>query len=102
MDNLYGFLLGLLYLPATLVIAALLSAAGAGRRVSGTVAALITLAGPIAWFIALIQLGVGAGFAAFGGWLFGLGVAIIIIGMFIKSRLRRLNLRNRWTRAVGD
>ena len=94
MDSLYGFLLGLLYLPTTMGIAALLISAGAGRRVSGMVASVITLAGPVVWLIALIQLGVAAGFAAFGGWLLGLGVAMVVTGKFIKSRMRRPNSRN--------
>lgn len=90
MDVLLGFLIGLAYPPVLAIVVALMVA---GRSAFGLilgVVAVITFVGPIIWAMTFISLGFVAGLAAFAGWVLGLGIAGLIVALFLASRLRRL------------
>ena len=93
MDVLLGFLIGLAYPPMLVIIVASLIAARSGIGVIAGVAGLILLSGPVVWAMTFVALGVGAGFAAFGGWIIGLGLAALIAGLVLVSRFRGMSSR---------
>lgn len=97
MDVLIGFLVGLAYPPMLVIVIAALISARSGAGVIAGVTSLIMLSGPVAWIMIFVALGVGAGFAAFAGWILGLGIAALIIVLFIVSRARRAGSSPPWT-----
>ena len=96
MDVMLGFLIGLAYAPMLVIVVASMIVARSGFGVIVSVASLIALAGPIVWIMTFIALGFAAGFAAFGGWILGLGVAALIAVLLGISRLRRSESSPSW------
>ncbi len=90
LDVLLGFLIGLVFPPMLVIVIASLITARSGFPVIAGVAGLIMTAGPVVWIMTFIALGFLAGLAAFAGWVMGLGLAGLMIALFVASRARRL------------
>ena len=98
MDVLLGFLIGLAFPPMLVIVVASMIAARSSFGVIAGVTALILISGPVVWIMIFVALGIGAGFAAFAGWLLGLGIAAL---MAIVLTVARFN-RSRPPSAVGS
>ncbi len=96
MNILLGFLIGLAYAPMLVIVVAAMIAGRSSFGIIAGVVSLIALSGPVVWIMTFIALGVAAGFAAFGGWILGLGVAAIMAGLLIASRLRKSQSSTVW------
>ncbi len=102
MDVLLGFLIGMAYPPMLVIVVASLRAARVSFGVIAGTVTLIMLAGPVVWAMTFVALGVGAGFAAFGGWLIGLGIAGLMFAIFVSSKVRQIrNVGSQPPSAVG-
>ena len=88
MDVLYGFLIGLAFPPSLIIVVAAMIAVRTKFGIIAGVLSLLMLAGPVIWIMIFVGLGVGAGFAAIGGWVLGLGIAAIIAILLLISRFR--------------
>ncbi len=92
-DILIGFLIGLSYLPAIVIVASALMKLRAPGVAMG-VAMVGLLAGPAVWALTFVYLGLGAGLVAFGGWVLGLGLAALIIVLEVVARVRSNRTRS--------
>lgn len=97
MDVFIGFLIGLAYPPMLVIVIAAMISARSGSSVIVGVTSLIMLSGPVVWIMTFIALGLAAGFAAFAGWILGLGIATIMVLLFIVSRARQAGSSPPWT-----
>ena len=88
MDILIGFLIGLTYMPAIVIVASLLMKLRVHVGIALGVAAVGVLSGPVVWAMVFVFFGFGAGLLAFAGWILGLGLAALIIVLEMVARVR--------------
>jgi len=86
-DVLYGFLIGLAYPPALVIVLALLRSAGWSAGILLGIAGLAIGVGPVVWVTIFVTLGFGAGVAAFAGWVLGLGAAAIMTILLLAAKI---------------
>ncbi len=96
MDILFGFLIGVAFPPAFVIVVAALIAARAPAGVIGGIVAVMSMAGPAVWIMTFIAFGVAAGFMAFAGWILGLGIAAMMVFLLLASRFRRFRSQPPW------
>ena len=92
MDNLISFLIGLAFPVVTVVISFVMIAGGTESGAPAKAMAFITLIGIAAWIWIFASYGIAAGFIAFGGWIVGIVIALVI--MQVVGKVRQKQLRN--------
>ena len=94
MENLASFLIGMGFPVATFLVSVMMIAGGTEQGAPAKAMAFLTLAGVISWIVIFSSWGISAGFIAFGGWVAGVGIALVLMQITGKIRRKQLGFKD--------